>query len=244
MSSSITKLVPNITAQFQTEVLVVSIVIFIIADLTRLPLSFSMSLVGLLGGFALARGLTSQISYMTEVVATWFAAPIAAGLVAYFLLRYLNSRRVSDIYRRIRFYKVLLLVLAFTVAYTLGANTLGLIVATGGFNWATVSAAVAAIFIGTFLLGEGAIRRVGEEFYLMRYSNATIALAISAVLVEAASLLNIPLSNTQATAGAVLGTGLSYKSKFLSLKPFLIIVVGWIVAPLLSFVIGYLLLTA
>jgi PiT family inorganic phosphate transporter len=244
MSNSINRLVPNMTVQLQAEVLVVSIVIFVIADLTRLPLSFSMSLVGLLGGFGLAKGSTSQIPYILGVVATWFAAPIAAGVTAYFLLRYINSRKVSNIYRRIRFYKTLLLVLAFTVAYTLGANTLGLIVATGSFNLATVLAALVAIFIGALLLGEGTIRRVGEEFYLMRYSNATITLAISAVLVEAASLLNIPLSNTQATAGAVLGTGLSYKSKFLSLKPFLTIVIGWIVAPVLSFAIGYLLFPA
>jgi inorganic phosphate transporter, PiT family len=121
---------------------------------------------------------------------------------------------------------------------------LGLIVATGGFNYATVAAAVAAIFIGSFFLGAGAIRRVGEEFYLMRYSNATVALAASTILVITASFLNIPLSNTQTTTAAVFGAGMSYKSKFLSLKPYLTIIVSWVVAPLLSFTIGYFLIIA
>jgi phosphate/sulfate permease len=244
MINSVNNLMPNATMQFQAEVLVVAIVIFVIANLARLPMSFSMSLVGLLAGFALAQGSTSHIPFLTGVVAMWFVAPIVAALLAYLLIRYINSRQVSDIYRRIRFYKGLLIVLAFTAAYSLGANTLGLIVATGGFNWITVSAALAAIFVGTLLFGEGAIRRVSQEFYLMRYSNATVALAASTVLVEAAAFLNIPLSNTQATAAAVFGAGLSYKAKFMSLKPFLIIVLGWIVVPLLSFAIGYLLLTA
>ena len=77
----------------------------------------------------------------------------------------------------------------------------------------------------------------------MRYSNATVALAASTILVETAAFLNIPLSNTQTTTAAVFGAGVSYKSKFLSLKPYLTIVAGWIVAPVLSFAIGYLLLS-
>ena len=243
MINSINNLMPNPTMQFQAEVLIVAIIIFIIAQVARLPLSFSMSLVGLLGGFTLARGLTSQIPFMTEVVAMWFIAPAIAAVLAYYLIRYINTRKVTDIWRRIRLYKVLLIALAFTTAYCLGANTLGLIVATGGFSWATVSAAVIAVFVGTVFLGEGAIRRVSEEFYLMRYSNATVALAASTILVEAAAFLNIPLSNTQTTTAAVFGAGVSYKSKFLSLKPYLTIVAGWIIAPVLSFFIGYFLLS-
>jgi inorganic phosphate transporter, PiT family len=242
MVNSINNLMPNVSMEFQAEVLIVAIVIFVIAHLARLPMSLSMSLVGLLAGYALARGVTSQVPYLTEVVAMWFIAPAIAAVLAYYFVRYINSRKVTDIWRRIRFYKALLIILAFTTAYGLGANTLGLIVAAGGFNWATVSAAVAAVFVGALFLGEGAIRRVSEEFYLMRYSNATVALAASTILVEAAAFLNIPLSNTQTTTAAVFGAGISYKSKFLSLKPYLTIVVGWIVAPVLSFAIGYLLL--
>ncbi len=72
----------------------------------------------------------------------------------------------------------------------------------------------------------------------MRYPNATTALLTSSVLVEAATLLNIPLSNTQALSSAVFGTGISYKSKFVTTKPFLITVATWIIAPMLSFAIG------
>jgi phosphate/sulfate permease len=242
MINSINNLMPNATGALQVEVLVVAIAIFVIAHLARVPLSLSMSLVGLLAGVSVAHGLISQGGYMTAVVAMWFVAPVVAALLAFYLIRFINSRKISDIWRRIRFYKVLLIVLAFTTAYGLGANTLGLIVATAGFSWATVFAAVAAVFVGAFFLGEGAIRRISQEFYLMRYSNATVALAASTILVETAAFLNIPLSNTQTTTAAVFGAGISYKAKFLSLKPYLTIVAGWIIAPLLSFAIGYLLL--
>jgi len=244
MINSVNNLMPNASMQFQAEALIVAIIIFVIAQVARLPMSLSMSLVGLLAGVAFARNMALQIPYLSGIVAMWFVAPVVAAAFAYYMIRYLNSRKVTNIWRRIRFFKVILIVLAFTSAYTLGANTLGLIVATGGFNWATVAAAVAAVFVGAMFLGEGAIRRVSEEFYLMRYSNATVALAASTILVEAAAILNIPLSNTQTTTAAVFGAGVSYKTKFLSLKPYLKIVAGWIVAPLLSFAIGYLLLAA
>ena len=241
MINSINNLVPNTAPEVRAEILVVAIVIFIAANFARVPLSLSMSLVGLLAGTSIAHGLVSNWTYMSGVVAMWFIAPIVAALLAFYLIRLIYSRGVSNIWQRIRIYKVLLIVLAFTTAFGLGANTLGLIVATGGFNWITVAAAVAAVFVGAFFLGEGAVRRIGQEFYLMRYSNATVALAASTILVETAAILNIPLSNTQTTTAAVFGAGVSYKTKFLSLKPYVTIVAGWIIAPLLSFTIGYLL---
>jgi inorganic phosphate transporter, PiT family len=241
MTRSIALLLPNPTIELQITALLVATVIFGVANLARVPLSLSMSLVGLLAGLSFSQGITTSSSYLSTVAAMWFVAPAAAALIAFFLIRVINKRPVSDIWRRIRFYKALLIVLSFTTAFGLGANTLGLIVATAGYNPLTVAVAVGAIAVGTFFLSGGAIRRMSQEFYLMRYSNATVTLATSTILVEIAAFLNIPLSNTQTTAAAVLGCGLSYKAKFMSLKPFLTIVAGWVAAPLLSFLIGYLL---
>lgn len=241
MTNSVAILLPNATVEMQITALLVSIVIFGIAHIARVPMSLSMSLVGLLAGLAISKGVTSGLPYISKVAVMWFVAPVAAAVLAFFLLRILNRRQVKDIWRRIRFYKALLIVLSFTTAFSLGANTLGLIVATAGFNWAILATAVVAVFVGAFFLGEGAIRRISQEFFLMRYSNATVTLATSTILVEIAAFLNIPLSNTQTTAAAVFGTGVSYRTKFMSLKPFLTIVAGWIVAPLLSFLIGWIL---
>jgi PiT family inorganic phosphate transporter len=241
MTHAVSFLLPNATAQLQVEALLVAIAIFVVAHLARVPMSLSMSLVGLLAGLSVARGMTTDRFFITEVAVMWVVAPVSAALLAFYLIRIINRRKMKDIWRRIRFYKGLLLVLSFTTAYVSGANTLSLIVATGGFKAATIIAAITGIIIGSLFLGEGAIRRISQEFYMMRYSNATITLGASTILVEVAAVLHIPLSITQTTAAAVLGTGLSYKAKFMSLKPFLTIVVGWIIAPLLSFTIGLLL---
>jgi PiT family inorganic phosphate transporter len=239
MAHSVAVFLPNPTIELQVAALLAATAIFGVANLARVPLSLSMSLVGLLAGLSFSQGITTSLTYLSQVASMWFIAPAVAALVSFYMIQILNKRAVSDIWRRIRFYKVLLIVLSFTTAFGLGANTLGLIVATAGFSLVTVAVAVGAIFVGTFYLAEGSIRRMSQEFYLMRYSNAVVTLATSTILVEIAAFLNIPLSNTQTTAAAVLGTGLSYKAKFMSLKPFLVIVAGWVLAPLISFLIGW-----
>jgi PiT family inorganic phosphate transporter len=238
MTKTVNILLPNVALQFRAEALLVAIIIFVVADLIRVPASISMSLVGLLAGLSIANGVLTNSAYVAEVVAMWVAAPLIAIVFAFYLIRIINRRWPENIWRRLQTYKILLIVLAFSTSYVLGANTLGLIVATGGFDLTTVIAAIVAIFIGTFYLSAGEIRRVAQELFLMRYPNATATLVVSTVLVEVATVLNIPLSNTQALSAAVFGTGVSYKSKFVSLKPFLLIVLSWVIVPLLSFTIG------
>ena len=240
MTHTVGVLLPSATDELRVAALLVAILIFIIADVIRVPMSLSLSLVGLLAGLSITSETPASVAFTTEVALMWFAAPLIAMALAFYLVRFLNRSWPGDFWRRIQAYKILLIVLSFSSAYVLGANTLGLVVATGGFDLATVAAGVGAVFAGSFLLSGGTIRRVSQEFYLMRYTNATATLVTSTVLVEAATLFNIPLSNTQTTASAVFGTGVSYRTKFVSLKPFLTIVAGWVIAPLLSFAIGVL----
>jgi inorganic phosphate transporter, PiT family len=238
MTKTVNVLLPSGALQFRAEALLVAILIFVIADLIRAPISVSMSLVGMLTGLSVAEGTFTSGAYVAEVASMWVAAPLIAIALSFYLIRFINGSKPKNFWRRLQIYKILLIILALSTSYVLGANTLGLIVATGGFDWSMVAFAVVAIFVGAFFLSAGEIRRVSEELFLMRYPNATATLLTSTVLVEAATLLNIPLSNTQALSAAVFGAGVSYKSKFVSLKPFLVIVLGWVIAPLLSFAIG------
>jgi len=240
MTRSVGILLPDASSTLRAEALLVAIIIFIAAFKFRLPMSLNMSLVGLLAGISVAQKNLANSGFVSEVALTWVAVPLAAMVFAFTLIRLLNRREPINFWRRLQTYKILLIVLSFTTAYVTGANTLGMIVATGEFNTVTLLAAVAAIFMGSFFLAEGAIKRVSQEFFLMRYANATTALVTSTVLVEIATFFNIPLSITQTTSAAVFGTGISYKTKLVSAKPFLKVVFGWVIAPLLSFAVGLL----
>jgi PiT family inorganic phosphate transporter len=238
MMVSAQALLPNATVQLRMEALLVAILVFIAAYFVRVPIALTMSLVGLLAGLAIARSMTLNVTFVTGVIVMWLAAPAIAIISAFLFIRAVGKTHPKDIWRRLQTYKILLIVLSFASAYVLGANTLGLLVATGGFSQQTLLLAVPAILVGSFFLSAGEIRRVSQELYLMRYPNAMVALGTSTLLVEIATIFSIPLSNTQALSAAVFGTGVSYKNRLISLKPFALIVAGWVVAPLGSYVVG------
>jgi PiT family inorganic phosphate transporter len=239
MKQSINVLLPNVSNELRASALLVTITAFFIAALIRVPMSLNMTLVGLLAGLSL-KSFNASGLFLEEVIATWFLAPILALSISFVLIRLLNKGNPRNIWNRVRNYKIVLVLLSFSTSYVLGANTLGLIAATGGFNWINLSLALAGISMGSFFLSGGAIKRISEEFFLMRYANATATLVASTALVEVATLFNIPLSNTQTTSAAVFGTGISYRTRLVSLKPLITIVAGWIIAPLLSLTIGFL----
>jgi inorganic phosphate transporter, PiT family len=240
MTQSVGTLLPNASPELRAEALIVAIIVFVIAYKLRVPMSLSMALVGLLAGLSIAKDSPANGMFVSEVVLTWVLVPLIAFGIAFSLIRLLNRRFPKNLWNRLQAYKLLLVLTSFTTAYVTGANTLGMILATGGFDIASVLAAITAIFVGSFFLSEGAIKRVSEEFFLMRYANAVLTLVTSTVLVEAATIFNIPLSITQTTSTAVFGAGLSYRTKLVSAKPFLKIIAGWVIAPLLSFAIGLL----
>ncbi len=241
MTKTVNMLLPNAALQLRAEALLVAILIFIVADRIRAPMPVSMSLVGLFTGLSITSGTFTNGFYVAEVVILWVVAPLIAIILSFYLIRAINKVQPKNVWRRLQAYKVLLIVLALATSYVLGTNTLGLIVATGGFDFVTVALAVVAVFLGAFFLSAGEISRVSQELFLMRYPNAMSTLLTSAVLVEAATFFNIPLSNTQALSSAVFGASISYKSKFVSFKPFLVTVMTWVIAPLFSFGIGLIL---
>ncbi len=240
MINSVDTLLPDATSILRAEAMLVAVVVFIFAYKFRAPMSLSMSIVGLLAGLSIAGKSLANGLFVGEVVLTWVLVPFVSFALAFYLIRFLNRRWPANFWRRLQEYKILLIVLSLSSAYVTGANTLGLIVAVGGFNFITLIAAIAAIFVGSFFLSEGATRRVSQEFFLMRYANATATLMTSTFLLEVATLFNIPLSITQATSTAVFGIGVSYKTKFVTVKPFLKVVAAWILVPLLSLAIGVL----
>lgn len=240
MTVSLHTFLPNPTPTIEAEILLVTILVFVIADLIRAPISVGMCLVGLFIGLDLAGGGHLK-PFTLVVVATWVLAPVASIVLSFSLTRIINSKSGGNVWQRVRILKLVIIILSFSTAYVLGANTLGLITAIGGFSILSLLSAIAAVFIGSFLLSGGELKRVADDLFLLHYSNATIMLLTSTILVELATLFNIPLSNTQALAAALFGTGISYKTKLISLWPFLVIVIGWIIAPLLGLVAGLLL---
>ena len=224
-----------------TEALVVTVVAFLGAKALRAPLSLSMALVSLLVGFSTSNHLPIDYAYASTVIVMWVVAPIISLVFGFVFLKIIDKARPKNMWGRIREYKALLVACSFLGGFALGANTIGLIVALGGFDPLGVTLGALAIILGCMFLSEGEIKRVGQDMFSLRYSNALASLLVSTILVEFATFLAVPLSSTQTLSAGVLGAGAAYRHKLFSLRPFLIIAAAWVIVPALSFLMGYLL---
>jgi len=228
-------LAKGLSSQTVLIVLTLTLALFVVAHFARLPLSLTHILPALLAGVALA-----FTSYFFFMILAWMAAPVAALVATPVISRLASRSGNNDFWAKIELYKTLLILVSFCFAFTLGANTIGLIVAVEGFGGFAVPLAIFGIVIGTFFLSAGEIRRVSSDMFELGYSNAMSSMLTSAILVEASTLAGIPMANTMVQNTAVFGAGLSYKTRFFSAKPFLLVALSWIAFPAVGIAAGVL----
>jgi inorganic phosphate transporter, PiT family len=219
-------LAKGLSSQMVLIVLTITLALFVVAHFARLPLSLTHILPALLAGVALA-----FTSYFFFMILAWMAAPAAALIATPLITRLIGKSGKNDFWAIIEVYKGLLIIVSFIFAFTLGANTIGLIVAVEGFGGLAVPLAIVGIVVGTFFLSAGEIRRVTTDLFELGYSNAMSSMLTSAILVEASTLAGIPMANTMVQNTAVFGAGLSYKTRFFSAKPFFLVALSWIAFP-------------
>ncbi len=218
----------------------ISFIVFFFANIARAPLSLTMALAGTALGIDVKIDYPFDSSFVLLMIIFWIVAPVISIIVSYITERSIFHRNFKNVWNVARDLKLLILFSSFLTAFTLGANTLGFIANVEGFKLITILIMTLAIFLGSFFLSSGVIKRVGEEMYSMRYSNALVSLVISSVLVEIATIFAIPLSNTQTLTSSVFGVGISYKYRAIYMKPFFIIILTWIISPGIGFILGYL----
>jgi inorganic phosphate transporter, PiT family len=235
MAMAASHLAKGLSSEMVLTVLALSTVLFVVAHFARLPLSLTNTFAALLAGVALA-----FTSYFFTMILTWIAAPIVALVTTPLIVRLAAKVGTNDLWAKVEVYKALLITISFVFAFTLGANTIGLIVAVEGFSGLSVPLAIGGVVIGTFFLSAGEIRRVSSEIFDLGYSNAMSSMLTSAILVEASTLVGIPMSNTMVQNSAVFGAGLSYKTRFFSAKPFYLVALSWFVFPAVGLAAGVL----
>ena len=238
MTTAATHLAKGLPPTTVLIVLTITLVLFVVAHFARLPLSLTHTLPALLAGVALAFG-----PYFFFMILAWMAAPAAALVATPPLARLAAKVGANDFWAKIEVYKALLILVSFMFAFTLGANTIGLIVAVEGFGGIAVPLAVVGVIVGTFFLSAGEIRRVTSDMFELGYSNAMSSMLTSALLVEASTLVGIPMANTMVQNTAVFGAGISYKTKFFSTKPFLLLALSWVIFPVAGVAAGTLIST-
>ncbi len=238
MASASGNLLPH-SYSIVASLFLATIIIFTVAEILRSPLSLTMVLIGVSIGLAFRNNFSVNYPFVEFMIVTWILAPVIAILASYFINKRVAGVRWKSAWNATVFFRVALVGAALFTSYTLGANTIGLIGAFYGFNITSELAVVAGILFGCFFLSGGVLRRVGEDMYALRYSNALVSTVVSSVMVEAATIVSIPLSNTQTLTSSVFGSGLSYRMKAIFVRPFLVVVLTWIISPVIGLLLGF-----
>jgi len=231
---------PTETSTEIFSILLATLLIFIGGELTRVPLSLSKALTGTILGVSFAIGTLQQTDYLILILIFWVSAPIVATALGMFFVKLDDRYSTRNLWVKLSLLKAGLVVMAFLSAYVTGSNALGLIagVPSNQPQIATVAVATGSV-LGAFVLGRGALRRLTEGIYSLRYPNAFYSQLLGAGTVELANQLGVPLSTTETVSSGIIGSGLASKMRVMNSRNVFLIIASWVISPALGFALGY-----
>ncbi len=232
--------------------LVLSAALMLALTVAKLPASLSSAMVGAFLGVALGVGASVRLPQVELVVSFWFVAPVLAGVVAYLLHKGMSrvvprlSIVASDTFNRLGVVAGSLL-----VAYSLGANNLGLITGTsaageGGAGLALLSAAMTGVaLLGVVALGKGNVAgTMGDKMLSLSPQGVLAVFSASALLVWVGTQLAVPMSISQCVLGGMIGAAVSQRTAVINARLAYETIGTWVVVPAVAFLVGYALAVA
>jgi inorganic phosphate transporter, PiT family len=231
---------PNETSTEIFSILLATLLIFIGGELARVPLSLSKALTGTILGVSFAIGTLQQTNYLILILIFWVSAPIVATALGLFFVRLDDKYSTRNLWMKLSLLKAGLVAMAFLSAYVTGSNALGLIAGVPSNQplIATIAVGIGSV-LGASVLGRGALRRLTEGIYSLRYPNAFYSQLLGAGTVELANQLGVPLSTTETVSSGIIGSGLASKMRVMNSRNVFLIIASWVVSPALGFLLGY-----
>lgn len=245
------KTLGGLTSQNVNTAFVISIAAAIVVTLLtilKLPVSTSQAVVGAILGIGI---LQKQINFagLRKVVICWICTPVGAAIIAILLYVFLTSvlRRINVHFLDFdRIVRILLIISGAYGAYALGANNVANV--TGVYYQAGLLTPFSAALIGSVSIALGAVTysrnvmmTVGKSIIPLNAFCALIVVLSGAITVDIFAHIGVPVSTSQAVIGAVLGVGIVRNIKAINFKVLYRIFSGWIVTPVISCILSYVL---
>lgn len=233
---------PTDTPMGSFSILLASLLVFLGGESLRVPLSLSKALTGAILGVSLALGTLDISGYLVLILGFWFLVPLVATALGVLLVALDDRLKIRSLWLKLSLLKTGLLVVSFLSAYVLGSNTLGLIAGVPHNETLAASIVVGAgSVLGALTLGRGALRRLTEGFFSLRYPTAFFSQLVGAATVELASQGGVPLSITETVSSGIIGSGLARRMRVINVRNVFLIVSSWILSPLAGFLLAFVL---
>ncbi len=225
------------------SILLVASILVIGSVIWKYPMPTAFTVVGAVVGSAFSFGNPVHWDSLQRIVLYWLAIPFLAVVIGYILSKVLRryvSKKKSK--KKIRY---LTLSMGLLVAYTSGANSVGL--AVGPLKSLDFSIVVllimgsVSILVGAWVFSPKIIDAVSFEYSNVGPRRSAAALGTAALLAQVGILLGIPISFSEAIIASVIGSGLVVGKSNIGKRKMAFTAGGWVGAFFLSAVLTYLL---
>ncbi|MCD7033852.1 inorganic phosphate transporter family protein [Metabacillus sp. GX 13764] len=216
-----------------------------LANLMAIPLSTSEVTVGAVVGV----GVACHVLYIKSILviaAFWIFIPAAAFFIAYAACRLLRRFKGKSS-EKSTVLSVLLIAAGFFEAFSAGmnnvANAVGPLVAASIMDAGTgIWSGALFVALGAVLLGGRVLETNGKKITNMTKKEGIVVSGTGAFLVILSSIFGLPVPLTQVTSTAIMASGAAKNGKVVFQKNIVKrIVKVWIVSPLVSLTISYIL---
>lgn len=236
---------PLLNETFVTITLLAALLSTALATRMRFPISTSHSIALAVIGAALVSGFSLNTPYLSKLFLSWLLTPVISAAIAIAAYRIYDkfSMHSSNKYRMEKLTFTLLLVTIAYTAYALGANTGGFLISllSTAASGPTITILPAIAFAsGLIFLSRGIIKTVGSKITQLGLTTAMAAQLAAAVTLHIFTEFGIPVSQSQAVVGGIVGVGLAYGTSTLNIKKLRSISLWWVLTPSLSFLLAYL----
>lgn len=214
----------------------------------RMPASSSQAVLGAIFGVGLARGTSLDASLASRLVTGWLLTPLLGALLTFCLYSLvslaLRGRSLGGLGAYDQAIRLALWFAGAWGAYALGANNAanvtGVFVASGTLQLQhAVWLAGGTIALGILSFGRRMMEVMGKRLVRLEPQTALIAMFGQALTVHFFALQGVPVSSSQALAGAVLGIGLVKGVRTINTSMLLRVIAGWFITPFAGGLLGW-----
>ncbi len=230
---------------YNALLLIIGIALLLILTAGGFVTSITQVFLGVYIGYLLSEGRLSSVANVGTVFLYWLVTFASSISITYVFTASLS--RCKGIVKNLYALKLTSIILVLLTAYTLGANTLGFVVAfTDAWGVPTALSAVVGIAVGTTLLGgRRGVSRLGTQFYGLRYLSSVAPYISTLTLTEIGTQFSIPLPMSISIFSGILGSALAMKVRLISRRKVLMyMLMSWIMPMAASIVTSLLVFKA
>ena len=225
----------NLNEEIVYTTLIILILIFILGNLVKLPTSATLSTVGVLIGVNMFYNKQLEISTLYNLSIIWILSPIIAIAVAYVIYKVLQTN-----IQNLDLSKAISTIATILLGYTFGVNTLGLLSSIGiSTDYLQLTLNVISIYLGSVFLSAKLGEEISRTFHSYTVKTYTSIALSTALVLEIASNISIPVPLTALIVLSLLGPIAAKKTRLINMKIFKKVVIFWILTPVIAFILSY-----